>query len=83
MQFTTLSVAFFAALATAYKHAPAHFHHRRAMNESGLSTTLTVFSTQIHTITSCAASITDCPARASESTSEMVVTDIIALTTVS
>jgi len=88
MQFTTLSVAFFAALASAHNlHGAQHFHHRRAYNtssmDSGESTTLTVYSTQIHTITSCAASITDCPARASESTSEMVVTDVITLATVS
>ena len=88
MQFTTLSVAFFAALASAHNlhHAAQHFHHRRGINststDSGESTTLTIYSTQIHTITSCAASITDCPARHSESTSEMVVTDTIALTTV-
>jgi hypothetical protein len=88
MQFTTLSVAFFAALASAHNlnHAAQHFHHRRGMNasstDSGVSTTLTVYQTQIRTITSCAATVTNCPARASESTSEMVVTDTIAVTTV-
>ena len=88
MQFTALSVAFFAALASAHNinHAAQHFHPRRGLNasstDSGPSTTLTIYTTSVHTITSCAASITDCPARASESTSEMVVTDTIVLTTV-
>lgn len=81
MQFTTLSVAFLASMASAHQYAPNHFHHRRQLNSTGLSTTLTVYATSIYTITSCAASITDCPARPSASTSEMVVTDVIALTT--
>ena len=81
MQFTTLSVAFFAALATATQHVPQHFHRRRGLNDSGVSTTLTVYQTQIYTITSCAATVTDC--RASASTSETVITDVIAITTAS
>jgi hypothetical protein len=83
MQLTALSVAFFAALAAANEHGPQNFHHRRGLNDSGTSTTLTVYQTQIYTITRCAASITDCPDRASESTSEVVVTDVIAITTAS
>jgi hypothetical protein len=82
MQFTTQSVAFFAALATATQHVPQHFHHRRGLNGSGVSTTLTVYQTQIYTITSCAATITDCPL-SSASTSETVITDVIAITTAS
>jgi hypothetical protein len=87
MHFTTLSVAWFAALASAYSHPQhVHFHPRRQYNSSSIdsaaSTTLTVFSTSVYTITSCAASITDCPARPAEATSESVVTDVIALTTV-
>jgi hypothetical protein len=78
MQFTTVSVALFAALATAHQHVPQHFHHRRQYNTTdGPSTTLTVYATSVHTITSCAASITDCPARPHEATSEMVVTETI------
>jgi hypothetical protein len=79
---TTLSVAFFAALASAHAHHPQHFHHRRQYNTTsaagGELTTLTVLATHIHTVTSCAATVTDCPAR----TSPVVVTDVIALTTV-
>jgi hypothetical protein len=82
MQFTTLSVALFAALASASTHHAQHFHHRRGLNDSGVSTTLTVYTTSIHTITSCAATVTDCPARNSASAGA-VVTDVIALTTVS
>lgn len=82
MQFATASVALFAALATAHQHIPQHFHHRRQYNTTAPQTTLTVFATSVHTITSCAASITDCPARASESTSELVVTDTIEIFTV-
>lgn len=81
MQFT-VSVALFAALASASHHIPQHFHHRRQYNTTVPQTTLTVFATSVHTITSCAASITDCPARASESTSEQVVTDTIEVFTV-
>jgi len=81
MQFTTLSVAFFAALASAHAHNPQHFHHRRQYNTTstagGELTTLTVLTTHIHTVTSCAATVIDCPAR----TSPVVVTDVIALTT--
>jgi len=87
MQFTTLSVAFFVALATAHQHAPQHFHHRRVLNEttsgSGASTTLTVYATTTHTDYSCAPTITDCPYRSAEATLPVIVTDVIAVTTVS
>ena len=88
MQFTTLSVAFFAALASAHNlnHAAQHFHHRRGLNAtssySGASTTIVVYDTITRTKTSCAATITNCPARHSESTSEMLVTETVAVTTV-
>jgi hypothetical protein len=81
MQLTTLSVAFFAGLAYAHQHAPHHFHNRRQLNTTAEQTTLTVYATSIYTVTSCAASITNCPARASGSTSEIIVTDVIQLTT--
>lgn len=76
-----MSVAFFAALATAHQHPPQHFHQRRQYNTTAPHTTLTVFATSVYTITSCAASITDCPARTAEATSEAVVTSVVALTT--
>ena len=81
MQFLALSVAFFAALATAEHHGPRHFHHRRHMNTTvaDTHTTLTVFQTQVYTITSCAPTITNCPARSSAGNG--VITDTIAITT--
>jgi len=83
MQFTTLSLAF-AALASAHQHAAHHFHHRRQLNgTTDPSTTMTVYATSVHTITSCAATVTNCPARPQESTSEIVVTETVAQYTVS
>jgi len=82
MHLSTVSALFFASLATAQHH---HFHHRRQYNTTasalGEQTTLTVYATTIHTVTSCAATVTDCPANPHLATSEMVVTDTIALTT--
>ena len=82
MQYTTLSVALFAALASASQRAPHHFHLRRAYNDTLPSTTLIVYTTEVQTITSCAATITDCPARPEEQTSEYLITQTRALTTV-
>jgi hypothetical protein len=60
---------------------PYHSNATILSTSASESTTLTVYATSIYTINSCAASITNCPARASESTSEIVVTDVITLTT--
>lgn len=79
---TTLSVGLLAALASASQHVPQHFHHRRQYNTSVPSTTLTVYATEVYTITSCAATVTDCPARASESTVEQVITATVKAYTV-
>ncbi|KAI7517648.1 hypothetical protein KC331_g21600, partial [Hortaea werneckii] len=49
-----------AATATANGNAYGHLH-RRVNN--GTLTTATVYDTQVHTITSCAPEVTDCPAR--------------------
>ena len=85
MQFTTLSMALFAASATAHNHAAQHFHLRRQANSSATDaaaqTTLTVFAKVTHTVTSCAASITNCPADHPEATSVYVVTDTITVDT--
>lgn len=84
MQFKTLSAAaLFLGLASAYSH-PRHFHHRRALNSTvpaGPSTTLTVIATEVHTITSCAVTVTDCPAHPEQATSEFVVTETRTLAT--
>lgn len=41
----------------------------------------TVYATETETITSCAATVTDCPARASTMTSVMVITSAAPVTT--
>lgn len=82
MQFSTLAVALFAALATARSHGHQHFQHRRAFNESSSAvdlTTLTVQVTSTHTVIGCAQNVTDCPAR--EATAVRTVTEVVDLTT--
>lgn len=90
MQFSVLTTLFFAALATAHSHQghAQRFHHRRALNESALAvptssvadlTTLTVQTTVVHTILSCAQNVTDCPAAAA--TGARTVTEVVDLTT--
>jgi len=82
--FRKLSVAFIAALAAAgeaHNHLGHHYHRRQYGNEtagpvSASMTTSTVYSTQEITITSCAPTVTNCPA---ESTT--VVTSVIAVST--
>lgn len=84
MQFTKLSLGLLAATAAAYSYdEPQHIHPRfyntTTAAAGGEMTTLTLFTTSIHTVLSCAASITDCPARSA--TGGIVVTETIALTT--
>ncbi|KFY47968.1 hypothetical protein V496_10364 [Pseudogymnoascus sp. VKM F-4515 (FW-2607)] len=82
MQFSTLAVALFAALATARSHGHPRFQHRRGFNESSSAvdlTTLTVQITSTHTVIGCAQNITDCPAR--EATAVRTVTEVVDLTT--
>jgi len=83
MHFNIISVAFFAALASAAHQHPQYFHHRRHFNTSSSAadelTTLTVSVTQLRTVTSCAHTITSCPAESATHVS--VVTDTIVLTT--
>jgi hypothetical protein len=85
MKFTLLSLTFLAALVSAehLHQRPHHFHHRRHLNVTSTSveesTTLTVFQTLVRTVTSCAPTVTNCPARSA--TEVGVVTEIIALTT--
>lgn len=77
MHFTAVaSLGLFAAVASASQHVPQHFHQRRQYNSSVPSTTLTVYATNVYTVTSCAASVTDCPA--DQSTSEQVITSTVA-----
>lgn len=83
MQYTTLTIALFAALATAHQHAPNHFHMRRALNATGPSTTMTVIETKVETVISCAPTVTDCPAHPEEATIEYKVTKTKTLAVVS
>ncbi|KAK0116885.1 hypothetical protein ONS96_012731 [Cadophora gregata f. sp. sojae] len=77
MQFTTVaSLGLFAALASASQHVPEHFYQRRQYNTSVPSTTLTVYATQVYTITSCAATVTNCPA------GQVITSTVAAYTTV-
>lgn len=82
MQFSTLAVVFFAALATARSHGHGHrFQHRRYFNESAPVdlTTLTVQITSTHTVFNCAQNVTSCPAK--DATATRTVTQVIDLTT--
>lgn len=87
MQFSTLAVALFAALATARSHGHPRFQHRRGLNESTAIesstavdlTTLTVQITSTHTVIGCAQNVTSCPAR--DATAIRTVTEVVDLTT--
>ncbi|ELR09064.1 hypothetical protein VC83_03973 [Pseudogymnoascus destructans] len=83
MQFFTLAVALFAAVATARSHGHAQrFRHRRTFNESSSAldlTTLTVQITSTHSVIGCAQNVTDCPARSA--TAIRTITEIVDLTT--
>jgi len=80
MQYTIASVALFTALASATQHTPQHFHHRRQLNGTEPQTTLTVTATSVHTITSCAATVTNCPAKNQQSAG-VVVTEVVTIAT--
>ncbi|KAF2964802.1 hypothetical protein GQX73_g8760 [Xylaria multiplex] len=86
MKSTTVAFGLFAGLASAYNHHPRHMHapyvRRNETAVAAPSTTLTVAITSVHTITSCAPTITNCPANAANSTGPVTVTEVIDLTTV-
>ncbi|KAH6645942.1 hypothetical protein BKA67DRAFT_90176 [Truncatella angustata] len=68
MKSTTVALGFLAGMATASYNHPRHFHaprpyYRRDNGTEPTQTTLTVKVTQVHTITSCAPTVTNCPAR--------------------
>jgi hypothetical protein len=84
MQFSKLSVVFFAALVSAsnghFHGRHHHFGRRQYGNETGISgpqmTISTIYETQTFTITSCAPTVTDCPAESTK-----LVTSIVAVST--
>ncbi|KAK2756310.1 extracellular serine-threonine rich protein [Colletotrichum kahawae] len=87
MKSTVAAVGLMATLASASAHQPRHFHWRRDNSTASAQpgyTTLTVEVTEVATITSCAPTITNCPARsASLSASDLhtyVVTNVVHLT---
>lgn len=85
MKSTITAVGMLAAVASAYSPV-RHLHFPRGNGTENL-TTLTVKTTQIHTVTSCAPTITNCPADATgianlpeDQKTTMVVTDTVVLT---
>ncbi len=68
MHLSTFVIVLFAALASASFHLPPARVHQRQFNATSSGapqsrTTLTVSVTDVLTVTSCASSITNCPAR--------------------
>ncbi|CAN8104425.1 unnamed protein product [Discula destructiva] len=61
-------------LAAATNHRHPHFNYRRQNETTEPVTTLTVLTTQLHTVLSCAASITNCPVDAAGISSLAAVT---------
>lgn len=84
MKSTIVAFGLFAGLASAFNHHARHVHApfiRRNETTAAPSTTLTVAITSVHTITSCAPTITNCPANAGNSSGPVTVTEVIDLTT--
>src|SRR5689334_7286930 len=87
MKSAIATIGMLAAAASAYSHHPRHLHFPRA-NNTAEQTTLTVIATQIHTVTSCAPTVTNCPAHSTGIASlpesqrtTFVVTDTVTLAT--
>ncbi|KAK1625665.1 hypothetical protein BDP81DRAFT_281116, partial [Colletotrichum phormii] len=81
------AVGLMASLASASAHQPRHFHWRRDNSTAPAGyTTLTVEVNEVATVTSCAPTITNCPARsATLSASDLstyIVTNTVVLTEV-
>ncbi|KAF4462037.1 lustrin A [Fusarium albosuccineum] len=74
MKSVAASIGMFAAMANAYSY-PRHMHFRRDNGTDSGLTTLTVTTTQVETITSCAPTITNCPARDQTALDELPETD--------
>ncbi|KAK6088320.1 hypothetical protein SCUP234_00808 [Seiridium cupressi] len=97
MKSTTVALGLLAGVASASYNHPRHFHaprpyYRRDNGTEPTQTTLTVQVTQVHTltgqVTSCAPTVTDCPARLANGTAAAtgdlttdVVTQVVDLTT--
>ena len=91
MKATLAALGFMAAVANADAFHPHHFHFRRdniTVPGEPQQTTLTVITTEVSTITSCAPIVTNCPADESDiatlpesEKTTMTVTNTVALTT--
>ncbi|KAL6855118.1 hypothetical protein ACO1O0_006256 [Amphichorda felina] len=91
MKATLVALGFMAAVANADAFHPHHFHFRRdniTVPGEPQQTTLTVITTEVSTITSCAPIVTNCPADESDiatlpesEKTTMTVTNTVALTT--
>ncbi|KAK7415972.1 hypothetical protein QQX98_005545 [Neonectria punicea] len=73
MKSTVAALGMFAA-ANAYSY-PRHVHYRRDNGTDSGLTTLTVLTTQVQTITSCAPTVTNCPARDQTAIDQLPETD--------
>ncbi|KAJ4269698.1 hypothetical protein NW762_001366 [Fusarium torreyae] len=74
MKSVVASIGMFAAMANAYNY-PHHNMHFRRDNGTDTQTTLTVQTTVVETITSCAPTVTNCPARDQTAYDQLPETD--------
>ncbi|RSL42864.1 hypothetical protein CEP53_011974 [Fusarium sp. AF-6] len=74
MKSVIANLGMFAAVANAYSY-PRHMHFRRDNGTDDALTTLTVLTTEVQTITSCAPTVTNCPARDQTAMDELPETD--------
>lgn len=79
MKSVVASIGMLAAVANAYQF-PQHAHYRRDYNGTDSQTTLTVKTTVVETITSCAPAVTNCPARDQTAIAQLPESDKTTLT---
>ncbi|KAF5245513.1 hypothetical protein FAUST_1740 [Fusarium austroamericanum] len=79
MKSVVASIGMIAAVANAYQF-PQHAHYRRDYNGTDSQTTLTVKTTVVETITSCAPTVTNCPSRDQTAIAQLPESDKTTLT---
>ncbi|UZP42570.1 hypothetical protein NXS19_010386 [Fusarium pseudograminearum] len=79
MKSVVASIGMIAAVANAYQF-PQHAHYRRDYNGTDAQTTLTVKTTVVETITSCAPTVTNCPSRDQTAIAQLPESDKTTLT---
>ncbi|KAJ4125549.1 hypothetical protein NW768_009170 [Fusarium equiseti] len=79
MKSVVASIGMLAAVANAYQF-PQHAHYRRDYNGTDSQTTLTVKTTVVETITSCAPTVTNCPSRDQTAIAQLPESDKTTLT---